>query len=259
MKTILLALCVLILGLRDARSVVPTTLPDLKPTLSKLVKDLSDRSNDVRADAAAALRQALAADPAAAPNCHDKDYWERRVAEAKPGLTLKDALNILLPDLTDKQRQQAAEMGMGTGPSSFTMYRLDDYWRAELRTSNAAPEMLLQPPKLERSTRQIWVEPPAKYTGTWGTWYVNGQKAHEIQYANGKYDGTFTSFNDDGSRCFEQHYKKNVIEGADTGWYRSGAKSYEGQHKAGRQVGTWRWFSEDGRVTSIQEHGAGGK
>ncbi len=88
-------------------------------------------------------------------------------------------------------------------------------------------------------------------------WHANGQKAYAIQYVNGKYDGTFTAFNDDGSRCYEQHYRHGVCDGMDTGYYRSGKKSYEGLYKNDKQVGTWRWFSEDGEVTSVQEHGNG--
>src|SRR5688500_8799280 len=65
-----------------------------------LVKALGDPSNDVRAGAAEALRSILAADPAAAPNHHDRAYWEGRAARLKVGMSQDDAVAALLPDAT---------------------------------------------------------------------------------------------------------------------------------------------------------------
>lgn len=231
--------------------------PDDPVPLDEQVRRLGDASNEIRAQAAAAIRQALARHPAAIPNCHDRAYWERKVQPLKAGTPLKEALRILFPDLTDEQREKAMEGGFWSGQSGARFYRLDDYWQARFSLRDAENEKLIEPPTLARSVRYAWVEPPAGYTGVWVTWFVNGQKAHEIEYANGVYHGTFTSFRDDGTRSVVQHYVKGVCHGADTGYHPSGRKAYEGMYDNDKQVGTWRWFSEAGEVTSVQEHGKG--
>ena len=102
---------------------------------------------------------------------------------------------------------------------------LDDYWAVTLQLSDFGHERLLGPPSLVRSVRRVWVQPPTDYTGTWVTWHVNGQKASENQYANGRYDGTCVGFYNDGSRYIVQHFMDHVCDGAETGYYRSGENS----------------------------------
>src|SRR5947209_4592958 len=68
---------------------------------------------------------------------------------------------------------------------------------------------------------------------------LNGQPGHEIQYQDGKYDGTFTSFHDNGAKHVEQHYVKQEAHGADTGWDRDGKPSYTAQYRNGKQDGKW--------------------
>ena len=166
-------------------------------TMRLFCASTSAARSDIRADAAAGLRRILAADPAAAPNYHPKAYWEAKLGALKAGVPLKDALRILLLDMTDEQRRKALEMQIWSGQSGVSTYRLDDYWIVTLQLGDIGREKLLAPPKLTRSARRVWVEPPRGYTGTWVTWRVNGQKACEIEYAEGRYDGTFTSFHDD--------------------------------------------------------------
>jgi antitoxin component YwqK of YwqJK toxin-antitoxin module len=132
------------------------------------------------------------------------------------------------------------------------MCRLDDYWVVTLYLVDYANKKIAPepPPALRASARSVWVQPPANHTGQWTTYFVNGQKAHEIQYRAGKYDGPFTAFHDDGSKAYQQHYKAGVCHGTDTGWHRNGQKAYEGIYEHGKQIGTWRWWDEAGKVTS---------
>jgi len=134
---------------------------------------------------------------------------------------------------------------------------LDDYWAVTLQLSDFGHERLLGPPSLVRSVRRVWVQPPTDYTGTWVTWHVNGQKASENQYANGRYDGTCVGFYNDGSRYIVQHFMDHVCDGPETGHCRSGKKLRDGRYQRGKRVGTWPWWSENGQVTSVQEHEAG--
>jgi hypothetical protein len=100
---------------------------------------------------------------------------------------------------------------------------LDDYWVVAIYLVDFEHRKLHEEtPALVREVRTAWSDPPDSYTGEWVTWHVNGQKAHEIQYHNGKYDGTFTAYFDDGSKCFQQHYTAGVCHGTDTGWHPTG-------------------------------------
>lgn len=228
-----------------------------RPAMPLLVKALDDPANDLRAGAAEAIRSILAADPAAAPNWHDEAYWQKRITQVKKGMSLDEALKILLPDVAPAERDKLMEGGAWSGGSGFSMYRLDDYWTVTLQLVSLGREQVAEAPSLRRSARPRLVQPPATYTGAWVNWFVNGQMAYEIHYRNGKYDGTFTSYHDDGGRAVEQHYKDGVCDGADSGWYRSGKKMYEGQYKDGKQEGRWQHWFENGQPQSIEDYSGG--
>ena len=239
----------------ECAAAVKTLISIGKPAVPPLVKALSDPRGNVRALAAEAVRAILAADPANAPNYHDKAFWQKRIAQLKGGMALDDALKLLLPELSPAARQKRCEGGDWSGGSGGSTYRLDDYWAVHLYLVDFGKEKLHEhAPALFQKVLGAWVAPPEKYTGEWVTWHVNGQKANEIQYRNGKYDGTFTAFYDDGSKAYQQHYTAGICHGTDTGWHRNGKMAYEGQYEHDKQVGTWRWWDENGHETSAQEY-----
>ena len=192
----------------DCAAAVKALIKIGKPASPALVKVLSDPRNDVRAFAAEALRSILSSDPTSAPNCHEKAFWEQRIARLKAGMTLNEALELLLPELSPAERRKTCQ-GMACGGGGCTgTYRLDDCWMIVIysfddrrsRTPRTDRKGLQHdftadleqwklgstPSVLEPSFRQVWVKPPAGYTGPWVTWHVNGQKANEIQYSNGQ-------------------------------------------------------------------------
>jgi hypothetical protein len=140
--------------------------------------------------------------------------------------------------------------GFVSGSSSSESYRLDDAW---VLTCGFRGSVLFER-TLSSSLRYVWVAPSTNFTGTWVTYYVNGQRSHEIHYDDGKYHGEFVAYNPDGSKCYVQHYDHNVAEGADTGYYPSGHISYQGLYRAGKQVGTWIWYNEDGSTKSTEDY-----
>jgi len=229
-----------------------------KPAAPALVEALSDPRSDVRALAAEALRAILAADPTGAPNYHERAFWEQRIAQLKSGMPLDEALKVLLPSFSPTEREKANEGSSWGGGGGTAGYRLDDYWVIALYLWDAQHKKLHDAaPALGRQVRSAWVQLPDNYTGEWVTWRVNGQKAHEIQCRNGKYDGTVTAYYDDGSRCYQQHYINGVCHGASVGWHQNGKTAYEGHIEQGKQVGTWRWWNERGEAESVQEYEAG--
>jgi antitoxin component YwqK of YwqJK toxin-antitoxin module len=123
----------------------------------------------------------------------------------------------------------------------LVFYRLDYDWIVTVQYDN--PDTVIERPKLDRKEMRVFVAPPAKYTGTWTCWHVNGQKAHETQYLDGQYQGASVAYHDNGKISVEQHYIYHMANGAGTGWYADGAKSYAGQYRDGKQVGHWiHWY-----------------
>jgi uncharacterized protein len=102
--------------------------------------------------------------------------------------------------------------------------------------------------------RHVWIEPPADFTGVWITYFVNGQRSHEIHYRNGQYFGTLTSFHANGAKAVVQHIGAEGAEGEETDYSPSGALNYAGRHSNGKPAGTWVSYNEDGSVRSTLEN-----
>ncbi len=246
--------------IKTPRPLPPPILKD-RAAAADLVKALSDSREDVRASAAQRLRTLLAADPTAAPNYHAKAYWQQRAAQLKPGMALDEALKVLLPGLSPVQRPKTFEGGSGDGNTGVERFRLDDYWVVDLYVVEPGDKALARlhdsAPDLTRAVRRVSVSPPAGYTGTWRTWYVNGQMANQCPYRDGQCDGTYTDFYDDGCKAFQRQFTMGVIHGPETGWHRNGKRAYEGQYDHGQQAGTWRFWNDSGQVESSQEYKEG--
>lgn len=223
-----------------------------KPALPPLVKLLSDSTNDVRARAAEVIRFQLAADFTSAPNYHDRSYWEERSARVKVGMSREEAYATLgMPG------KIPAHFEWASATVSPDYYRLDDYWivwvplSAKKQTSPAAKVFQVAAAcKLEPETLWVNVKAPLDFTGTWATWYVNGQKVCEIQYRDGKYDGKYSRYHDNGVKAVEQSFPNGEANGTDKGWFRSGLRHYEGQYRNGKMDGVWRWYNGQGDVHS---------
>jgi hypothetical protein len=210
---------------------------------------LADRDGDVRAAAAAELRSLLTGDHDAITDNHGRLYWEEEIRQVKPGMKHDDVLRILPP--VDKNIS-----GQGTGQTHSKSWRIDDYWTVNVYYHN--PDVVqVMSPSLNRRARAVWVEPPAGFAGKWTTWHVNGQKAQEIEYQDGKYHGTYAAFYDNGCIANQQNYENGVSNGADQGWYADGGKSYEGQYINGQQDGTWTHWHADGRLQTRREMRSG--
>jgi hypothetical protein len=221
---------------------------DVEKVNSQIAR-LSDADGSARAAAAAELRRLLAGDFNAITNNHGRLYWEEKVRQVKSGMKHEEALRILPP--ADQNIS-----GAGSGQSHNKSWRLDDYWVVTVYYNNPdlVHEML---PSLNHRARAVWVEPPAGYAGKWTTWHVNGQKAQEIEYQDGKYHGTYAAFYDNGRIAYQQTYENGVSNGADQGWYADGGKSYEGQSINGKQDGTWTHWHADGRLQTRREFRSG--
>lgn len=200
--------------------------------------DLSSPSQELRDTAAKILRDSFVAP--------SRTNWESVVNAISNGMTKATVVKLLSPYKVTAQR------GIGSGGSYSESYRLDDGWVLLCWFRNQGDVLFER--TLSPSLRYVWVAPSTNFTGTWVTYYVNGQKSHEIQHDDGKYHGEFIAYNPDGSKCYVQHFDHHVAEGADTGYYASGRIKYQGVYQTGKQVGTWVWYNEDGSTNSTKEY-----
>jgi hypothetical protein len=200
--------------------------------------DLGSPSQEVR-DAAAKILSSRYTAPS-------RTNWEAVVNSITNGMTKTNLLELLSP------YHVTPMWGMGSGGSHSQSYRLDDAWMLTCWFRNQGD--ILFDRTLSPSLRNVWVAPATNFSGIWITYFVNGQKSHEIHYDDGKYHGEFIAYSPDGSKCYVQHYDHHVGEGADTGYFTSGRTNYHGVYKGGKQVGTWTWYNEDGSVKSTKDY-----
>jgi hypothetical protein len=205
--------------------------------------DLGSPPQQVRDAAAVLLRASYVPPP--------RSRWEHVVAAINAGDSSDTILQLLQPYHVTR------EMGIGSGQSFSESYRLDDVWllRCSFRRLESGDALLEH--ELTEQMRYVWIEPPADFTGVWTTYFVNGQRSHEIHYRNGQHFGTFTSFYSNGSKAVVQHNGAEGAEGAEgeeTGYFPSGALNYRGRYSNGEPAGTWVWYSEDGSVRSTREN-----
>ena len=202
--------------------------------------DLTAASQQTRDDAGKTLRATFVM-PA-------RERWDALVATIKPGDTKDSFLERLRPF------NATSEMGVGSGQTSTESYRLDDAWVLSCSFVRRDGGEFVLSAELREQLRHIWVPPPADFTGLWAVYFVNGQRSHEIHYAEGHYFGEFTAFRSDGSKVVVQHYDATGCNGEDTGYFPSGRIMYRAFYKNNSPVGTWTHYNEDGSVRSTQEH-----
>ncbi len=202
------------------------------------LEDLASPSQPTRDAAAKSLRENFQPAP--------REKWQPVVDAIKPGDTKAAILERLKPF------NVASEGGAGSGGSHSESYRLDDRWMLSCAFRNEGEKLIKH--TLYEQLRAVWVAAPADFTGVWTTYFVNGQRSHEIHYEGGKYAGTFTAFHSNGAICYVQNYVDHIADGEDLGFFPSGRISYRALYRAGKPVGTWTWYNEDGTVRSTKEH-----
>lgn len=211
---------------------------NIQSVFASPIDDLASPLQNIRNNAAEKLRKSYVGTP--------MSQWTPTIKKIKKGQTKKEILELLRPF------KIAQEGGDGTGQSHSESYRLDNEWILICWFQNQGDKLIDS--KLTLSLKYIWTNPPEGFTGKWITYFVNGQKSHEIKYKNGKYSGEFISYYSNGSKSVVQHYSDGKADGKDTGYYPSGRIAYQGQYKNGTQIGIWTWYKEDGRVISTEKY-----
>ena len=175
-----------------------------------------------------------------------KDKWEKIVSTFKVGDKRSSVIDKFLPLKLDRGPSA------GSGHSHSESLRIDSDWVLTLHVDD--DDQTVYNWELSQDTQYYWVNPPKNYSGKWITYYANGNKSHEIDYANGKYFGRFISYYSTGEICVIQRYDENGINGDDVGYFKSGKKAYEGKYLNGHQSGIWSWFDESGKIINSREY-----
>ena len=86
-----------------------------------------------------------------------------------------------------------------------------------------------------------------KREGKWIIWYDNGKKKSETTYKDGKGDGLSTDWYENGQKSYEFTFKDGQPDGLWTGWYENGQKKYEHTLKDGKGGGLYTDWYENGQ------------
>ena len=86
-----------------------------------------------------------------------------------------------------------------------------------------------------------------KKEGKWMVWYDNGTKQEEQNYKDGKKNGLSTLWFENGQKSYEGTFKDGKRDGLFTEWYENGQKEEEGRYKDGEYFLSNTW-NENGEI-----------
>ena len=85
-----------------------------------------------------------------------------------------------------------------------------------------------------------------KFTDVPFTGEVTGQE--QGSFKNGKRDGAWVGYNEDGQLWYEGKFKSGKQEGASVGYHDNGWGMFKGNYISGNQEGAWVGYYADGTV-----------
>ena len=77
--------------------------------------------------------------------------------------------------------------------------------------------------------------------------YLGGKTEYEGSYKNGKQDGKWTRWHENGQKWYEGTFKDGILDGLHTTWYENGQKKEEVTFKDGELGGLETWWYENGQ------------
>lgn len=101
------------------------------------------------------------------------------------------------------------------------------------------------PPKGEELWCQKMVNGEAVKEGPFWLYRPDGPLMMKGEYHDGKQNGEWTLWYDNGQKASIDHYKNGLQDGEHIGWYTNGKISAMGQYKDGKREGVWkRWDAQ---------------
>ena len=92
-----------------------------------------------------------------------------------------------------------------------------------------------------------------KPDGDWKIWHDNGEKYISGAYKDGKKIGTWNFWHPNGIKAEVESYKNGKRHGLYTSWWDNGQKSGEGTYKEGKRVGKWNYWDENNHIYAERE------
>ena len=87
-----------------------------------------------------------------------------------------------------------------------------------------------------------------KREGAWVEYFENGQLKSNGHYKNGKYEGAWVFYYESGQLYARVNYKNSKLKGAWVSYYENGQIWFKGNYKNNKQEGVWVGYNEDGTV-----------
>lgn len=86
-------------------------------------------------------------------------------------------------------------------------------------------------------------------------YYDNKHKRVEGEYKDGKKDGKWTYWYENGRLWSEGYFKNDMSHGLRTTWHENGNKYIEGEFREGLRIGEWKFWSEEGELIKTKDYG----
>jgi antitoxin component YwqK of YwqJK toxin-antitoxin module len=84
--------------------------------------------------------------------------------------------------------------------------------------------------------------------------YKNGVIRIRGNMKDGKREGLWKSWYEDGKQWSETTFKAGIKNGKTTTWYENGNKRYEGEYTNDEESGLWTYWDESGKEVSKQDY-----
>jgi antitoxin component YwqK of YwqJK toxin-antitoxin module len=85
-------------------------------------------------------------------------------------------------------------------------------------------------------------------------YYSNHQKYMEGEYKNGKRNGKWTSWFQNGNEMSIHNFVNDVDDGNMTVFYENGKKRYQGKYTKGKKIGVWKFWDEKGTLLNKEDY-----
>lgn len=205
-------------------------LASCKPSIERTQAALASQSPAEREKAAEILRAAYAKDPLSFGD-HGEAYWTARLKDV-PGKAHLDFGKV--------------HGGEGGGGGFSDNVELDDFWWTTV-WGNQKDHVYTgyDPPR--RMVRSVEAKPPAGFTGTWITYYIDGARHVVDDLVDGR-SSRVREYHDNGQLEVDRTYVDGKLDGTFVWKYADGKTHHEESYVKGVQVGVSRWFSREGRL-----------
>ena len=87
-----------------------------------------------------------------------------------------------------------------------------------------------------------------KKEGNWVSYHDNGQLLEKGNYKNGKQEGIWILYNTNGEPILKKNYENGKLEGDHVSYWQTGQIWFKGNYKNGKREGYWVQNNPDGTV-----------